>query len=181
MQTKASNIDTTTANADSNSTGGRYPFASVAITEAQLNTILKTLQQLRDSLPAMPDLTPSERKRISKLGTRSRGFANTAIEAAKADPGVLPQSISLQRLLSQEDLLSDMSLIQTHLADIKSKLDDSVLLIGNHIYSVCRTIYAVMKTDAAKAKMQEQQAVMKERFKVTRKKSQPEASAPLLQ
>jgi hypothetical protein len=38
-----------------------------------------------------------------------------------------------------------------------------------------------MKTDAAKAKMQEQQAVMKERFKVTRKKSQPEASAPLLQ
>jgi len=181
MQTKASNIDTTTANADSNSTGGLYPFASVAITEAQLNTILKTLQQLRGSLPVMPDLTPSERKRISKLGTRSRGFANTAIEAAKADPGVLPQSISLQRLLSQEDLLSDMSLIQTHLADIKSKLDDSVLLIGNHIYSVCRTIYAVMKTDAAKAKMQEQQAVMKQRFKVTRKKSQPEANAPLLQ
>lgn len=181
MQTKASKIDTTKANADSNNTGGRYPFASVVITEAQLNTILETLQQLRGSLPAMPDLTPSERKRISKLGTRSRGFANTAIEAAKADPGVLPQSISLQRLLSQEDLLSDMSLIQTHLADIKSKLDDSVLLIGNHIYSVCRTIYAVMKTDAAKAKMQEQQAVMKERFKVTRKKSQPEASAPLLQ
>jgi hypothetical protein len=181
MTKTTSTPSTNTTSESADTTGGRYPFAGITLSQAEMNQILKTLQQLRDSLPAMPDLTPSERKRISKLGTRSRGFANTAIEAAKADPGVLPQSISLQRLLSQEDLLSDMSLIQTHLADIKSKLDDSVLLIGNHIYSVCRTIYAVMKTDAAKAKMQEQQAVMKQRFKVTRKKSQPEAKTPLLQ
>ena len=182
MEKTTSTPSTNTTSESADTTGGRYPFASVAISEAQLNSILKTLQQLRGSLPAMPNLTPTERKRISKLGTRSRGFADTAIEAAKADPGVLPQSISLQLLLSQDDLLKDMSLIQTHLADIKSKLDDSVYLIGSHIYSVCRTIYAVMKTDAAKAKMQEQQAVMKQRFKVTRKKkSQPEASAPLLQ
>jgi hypothetical protein len=182
MTKTISTPSTNTTSDSADTTGGRYPFAGITLSPAEMNQILKTLQQLRDGLPAMPTLTPTERKRISKLGTRSRGFAFSAIEAAKADSGLLPQSISLENLLAQDELLSEMSLLQTHLADIKSKLDDSVLLIGSHVYSMCRTVYAVMKTDAAKAKMQEQQAVMKQRFKVTRKKkSQPEASAPLLQ
>jgi hypothetical protein len=91
---------------------------------------------------------------------------------------VLPQSIPLESFVGQDELLRGLSLVQTHVSDLKSKLDDSLLLIGNHIYSVSRTVYAMMKTDAAKARLQEQKTLMKQRF-VFKKTSQPATSAPL--
>jgi len=144
--------------------GSKYPFASVSLSDADLAAIINKVNELRGLLPAMPDLTPLERRRMSKLGTKTLGFAALALETAKVDPGVLPQSISLDTFVAQDELLQDLSLVQTHVTDMKSKLDDALFLIGNYIYGVSRVVYAVMKTDAAKAKLQEQKAAMKQRF-----------------
>ena len=158
--------------------GSKYPFASISLSDADVTAIINKVSELKGLLPPMPDLTPKERQRLSKLGTKSRGFAQLAIETAKTDPGVLPQSVSLDSLLAQDDLMQHISLIQTHVTDVKSKLDDALYQIGNYIYGVSRVIYAVMKTDAAKAKLQEQKAAMKQLFLKTRKKkSQPEVAA----
>ena len=156
--------------------GSKYPFASVSLSDADLTAIINKVNELKQLLPPMPDLTPKERQRLSKLGTKSRGFAQLAIETAKADPGVLPQSVSLGTLVAQNDLMEDISLIQTHVSDVKSKLDDALYQIGNYVYSVGRVIYAVMKTDAAKAKLQEQKAAMKQLFLKKKKKSQSEVA-----
>jgi hypothetical protein len=144
--------------------GSRYPYASVTLTDADLAAILNKINQLKGLLPQMPDLTPIERKRMSKLGTKTRGFVDLAIEMAKAEPGVLPQSISLDTFVAQDALLRDLSLVQTHVSDLKYKLDDALYLIGNYIYGVSRTVYAVAKTPAAEARLQEQKAAMKQRF-----------------
>jgi hypothetical protein len=158
-----------------NNPGTKYPFASVTLTDEDLASVIGKVNELKGLLPPMPDLTPKERQRMSKLGTKSRGFADLAIETAKADAGVLPQSVSLDTFLAQDRLLRDLSLVQTHVASLKSRLDDALLLVGNHVYGVSRVVYAVMKTDAAKAKLQEQKTAMKQRF-LTRK-SQPAAGA----
>ena len=144
--------------------GTKYPFATVAFTGADLVAVLNKVNELKALLPPMPDLTPTERQRMSKLGSKSRGFADLALETAKTDPGVLPQSISLDTFVAQDALLRDLSLVQTNVTDLKFKLDDALVLIGNYIYGVSRVVYAVMKTDAAKAKLQEQKAAMKQRF-----------------
>ena len=144
--------------------GSKYPFSAVSFTSEQVASVIGNINQLKTLLPAMPGLTPLERQRMSKLGLKTRGFADAALEAAKADPGILPQSISLDTFVAQDDLLQDLSLVQTHVTDVKSKLDDALFLIGNYIYGVSRVVYAVMKTDAAKAKLQEQKAAMAQRF-----------------
>ena len=151
--------------------GSKYPFASVTLSDEQLGSVINKVNELKGLLPPMPDLTPKERQRMAKLGTKTRGFTDLALETAKADPGVLPQSVSLGTFIAQDELLRDLSLVQTHVAGLKSKLDDALLQIGSHIYGVSRVIYAVMKTDAAKAKLQEQKAAMKQRF--IKRKSQP--------
>lgn len=161
-----------------NNTDARYAFGSASLSPEQLDQVIATINQVKRLLPSMPDLTPAERQRISKLGSRTRGFADAALEAAKADSGVLPQSIPLESFVAQDELLRGLSLVQTHVSDLKSKLDDSLLLIGNHIYSVSRTVYAMMKTDAAKTRLQEQKALMKQRF-VVKKTSQPATSTQL--
>jgi hypothetical protein len=155
--------------------GTKYPFASVSLSDADLAAIINKVTELKGLLPPMPDLTPTERRRMSKLGSKSRGFADLAIETAKADPGVLPQSISLETLVAQDALLRDLSLVQTHVTDVKSKLDDALYQVGNYVFGASRVVYAVMKTDAAKAKLQEQKTAMKARF--ARKKGQSTASA----
>ncbi len=163
METATENSGASATTLADNS-GSKYPFASVKLTDADLSAILAKVSELKGLLPSMPDLTPLERRRMSKLGTKTRGFADLAIETAKADPGVLPQSISLDTFVAQDELLQDLSLVQTHVTDVKSKLDDALYLIGNYIYGVSRVVYAVMKTDAAKATLQEQKAAMAQRF-----------------
>jgi hypothetical protein len=163
---------TPTLAVDANTSNPSYPFAGASLSAQKLDSIIDTIAQLKGFLPPMSDLTPLDRQRMSKLGMRTRGFADAALEAAQTDPGLLPQSIPLASFVAQDALLRDLSLVQTHVADLKSRLDDALLLVGNHVYSVSRTVYAMMKTDAAKARLQEQKALMKQRF-ATKKTSQP--------
>jgi len=164
MITDQTVVQTSTTPGVADNPGTKYPFATVTFTNEDLVAVLSKVSELKGLLPSMPDLTPVERQRMSKLGSKSRGFTDLALETAKADPGVLPQSISLNTFVAQDALMRDLSLVQTHVTDVKSKLDDALFLIGNYIYGVSRVVYAVMKTDAAKAKLQEQKAAMKQRF-----------------
>ena len=171
---------TSTSGVQTTQSGNNYPFAGVTLTSGQLDSVIATIAQVRELLPPMHDLTPADRQRISKLGMRTRGFADAALEAAKADPGLLPQSIALGSFVSQDALLRDISLVQTHVTDLKSLLDDALLLVGNHVYSVSRTVYAMMKTDGGKARLQEQKALMKQRF-ASKKNSQPATNTAITQ
>jgi hypothetical protein len=79
----------------------------------------------------------------------------------------------LDTFVSQDQLLRDLSLVQTHVSELKSRLDDSLLLVGNYVYGVARTAYALTKTDAAKAKLQEQRELMRQRFTSRRRGPAP--------
>ena len=135
------NIDTATVSATAErNLKANYAFAQVTLTNEEVASIIETLNTLQSKLPDLPSLTTLERKRMSKLGIKTRGFVDLAIESAKADPGVLPRAIELETLLEQDELLKNMSLIQTHISDMKSKVDDSLLLVGNWLYGATRSI-----------------------------------------
>ena len=155
---------TSTAPVVADNPGSKYPFASVSLSDQDLTAIITKVNELKGLLPQMPDLTPTERQRMSKLGNKSRAFADLALETVKVDSGVLPQSVPVGTFVAQDELLRDLSLVQTHVTDLKYKLDDALLLIGNYVFGVSRTVYALMKTPAAQAKLQEQKAAMKQRF-----------------
>lgn len=74
-------------------------------------------------------------------------------------------------------LLKNLSLIPTHLSDMKAKVDDSLLLIGNWVYGVSRSIYATMQPPAAGTLMPEQQQVLQQRFARSTKKKTQQATA----
>jgi hypothetical protein len=56
-----------------------YPFEGVNLSDAQLASAIETINQLKAILPQIPGLTPLDRKRLSKLGQKSRGFVDAAI------------------------------------------------------------------------------------------------------
>ena len=155
-----------------------YAFAQVTLTNEDVASIVETINNLQAKLPALPALTPLERKRMSKLGIKTRGFVDLAIESARKDEGVLPRAIELETLLAQDELMKNLSLIQAHLSDMKSKVDDALLVSGNWLFGATRSIYAVLKTPAACTRMPEQQDALKQRFaRPAKKKSQPSGEA----
>ena len=155
-------------------TEANYPFRGASLSDEQVAEAIATINRLKEILPAMPGLTPLERQRLSKLGERSRGFADAALEAVCKDPGLLPRSISLETLLEQDALHRKVSLVETHVSDLQARLDDALILIGNHVFGACRTVYTVWdKTVVGKAKMPEQKKLLKKRF-TSKKASQPE-------
>jgi len=180
MPTTTITPDPSTLAVESTKANINYPYEGATLPPDQLELAVQSVAQLKASLPSLPDLTPLERQRISKLGIRSRGFVDAALEAVKSDPGLLPQSIALSDFVAQDNLLRGLSLVQTQVAALKAGLDDAVLLVGNHVFSVSRTVYALMKTDAAKAKMQSQKALMKQRF-TAKKTSQPATDSAIRQ
>lgn len=180
MPTTTITPDPSTLAVESTKANINYPYEGATLPPDQLELAVQAVAQLKASLPSLPDLTPLERQRISKLGIRSRGFVDAALEAVKTDSGLLPQSIALSDFVAQDNLLRGLSLVQTQVAALKAGLDDAVLLVGNHVFSVSRTVYALMKTDAAKAKMQSQKALMRQRF-TAKKTSQPATDSAIRQ
>lgn len=159
----------TTATASTQNVEGKleanYPFGGVQLSDGQVASAIETINQLKTILPPMPGLTPLERKRLSKLGQKSRGFVDAAIEAVRKDSGLLPRSISVEDLIQQDNLHRQISLVETHLAELQARLDDALCVIGNRIYGSCLTVYAVWdKTMVGRAKMPEQKALLKQRF-----------------
>lgn len=142
-----------------------YPFEGVNLSDAQVASAIETINQLKAILPQMPGLTPLDRKRLSKLGQKSRGFVDAAIEAVRKDSGLLPRSISVEDLMEQDKLHRQISMVETHLAELQARLDDALCVIGNRLYGSCLTAYAVWdKTIVGRAKMPEQKALLKQRF-----------------
>ena len=147
-----------------------YAFSQVTLSDAETASAISTICNLLSQLPNLPALTAIERKRLSRLGIKSRGFVDLAIEAAKKDVGVLPRAVELQTLLDQDQLMKNLSLIRTHITDIKAKADSSLVIIGCWLYGVSRSIYAVMKTPVACTLMPEQQKELQKRFARPKKK-----------
>jgi hypothetical protein len=157
----------------------KYPFHGKSLSKEQLDSALAAINGLKALLPPMPSLTSLERRRMAKLGIKSRGFVDAAFEAAQKDPGVLPGSLSLARVQEQDQFHRYLSLLETHIADFNAKLGDALLLTGNWNYLAALSIYSTFKTPWGKAKMPEQQAFLRQRFARTpkTKEGQPEATA----
>jgi hypothetical protein len=157
----------------------KYMFEGAAISPEALSQAITKINEAKALLPGMPNLTPLERRRMAKLGTKTLGFVHGAFEAAKKDPGVLPGSLSVETLEQQRGLYDALSLLEAHASDFNAKLGDSLMSVGSWNYAAALSIYQMFKTPMAKAKMPEQQAFLRQRFaRVAKKKEdQPEVTA----
>lgn len=163
---------TTTVEQNNNSNPG-YAFDVATLNPAQLAEALATFKSFLGKMPPLVTLSDKQRRRIPRVGIRTRGFLELFIEAAQADPTILPAGITLEKFMDQVDLFNGLSLIQTNVADCNTALADSTLAVGAELYATARSGYAMLKTPAGASKVQEQKALMRQRFVTKAKRSQP--------
>jgi hypothetical protein len=120
------------------------------LTQAQRDSISGSLTTIDENLEFLVSLTPTERRRMAKMGEKSRAFVEDAIEAGIRNPGMLPRSLDPQVMRNQLDLTDQIREIAASVAQLNERLADTLTLLGSQLYEDARLVYKMTRTTAAK-------------------------------
>lgn len=127
-----------------------YKPITEPLTQAQRESIIGSLTTIRENLEFLVSLTPLERRRMPKMGQKSRAFVEDAIEAGIRNPGMLPRALDPQTMRDQLDLTDQVREISASVAQLNERLADTLTLLGSQLYEDARLVYQLTRTRAAK-------------------------------
>jgi hypothetical protein len=128
----------------------RYKKTTEPLTQVQRESIDGNLNSINEALAFLVSLTPQERKRLPKMGQRSRAFVEDAIEAGIRNPGLLPRSLEPVEMRNQLELTDQIRGIAASVAQLNERLTDTLTLLGSQLYEDARLVYQMTRTKAAK-------------------------------
>jgi len=123
----------------------------VTLSPVDQQAVMTAIDTIRQKLPFLLNLTPSERKGLAKLGDKSRAFVMKAVDVATQNPDALPRSHSVQDVQNIADVFRGMFSIRLALQQLYKQVDDTTTKIGSDAYAVARTVYVGTKTPVARA------------------------------
>ena len=122
---------------------------AVMLSPVDQQAVMTAIDTIRQKLPFLLNLTPSERKGLAKLGDKSRAFVLKAVDVATQNPDALPGSHSVLDVQQIADVFRSMTAIRLALQQLYKQIDDTTTKIGSEAYALARTIYAGTKSPVA--------------------------------
>jgi hypothetical protein len=141
-----------------------YQNWTPSLGETDEKSVLKTLGQLEQLMPFLVGLTREERRRLPKVGPRTRPFIADTIATAEANPGIVPRSVNLTTLRSRADTLDRLGEVKRTLTQLLERVEDTEIRLASDVYATARSVYSVMKTPATVPGLNEQKALLGRRF-----------------
>lgn len=114
---------------------------SAQLGEAEQQAVLAAIQTIRQKLPFLIDLTPEERRTLPRMGDKSRGFVEQALQVAEQNPDILPRSFDVGEMRNDVELLSALSPVLNALSQLNELVDDTVMAVGSEAYTAALTVY----------------------------------------
>jgi hypothetical protein len=96
--------------------------------------ILELIQEIRNLLPFLVDLSADEIASLSKMGERGRPFVQEALTLAEQDDSFLPRSFDVNKMRKDVDLIESLPPIITAVSKLKELLDDTYILAGSNAF-----------------------------------------------
>lgn len=115
------------------------------LSSEQLDELRDLLTQLQTLLEPLPSLTPKQRQRLTKQGSKSQGFVDYTATILQTNPTWLPNSLDTSRFLA-DHAISDRILEQRNqLRQLSDRLSDLYLLLNDSTMSTALEIYSLLK------------------------------------
>jgi len=115
---------------------------SARISPADRNNIITSINDIREKLPFLIDLSAGDRKTIAKLGSRGMPFVRKAVEIAVQIPQMLPAAFDLDEMRKDANLFEDLSAILFALDRLRKQLADTAMVAGGEAYAAARSVYS---------------------------------------
>src|SRR5437667_6759452 len=109
-----------------NATAGGATFSPL-----DQEAVMTAIDTIRQKLPFLLNLTPTERKGLAKLGDKSRAFVLKAVDVATQNPEALPRSHSVQDVQNIADVFRGLTSIRLALQQLYKQVDDTTTKIGS--------------------------------------------------
>ena len=135
----------------------------ITLTTEQEATIIAAMEALENVVPFLVSLTPADRQRLFKLGTRSEGFVAEALSAAQQHADNLPPALEIAQL--QRDLALRQALLPLvqRARLLYTKLNDTWMLAGADAMQTATAIYRVLRAQRGEG-LDVTVGVLKQRF-----------------
>lgn len=137
------------------------------ISDADWAAIDAALTTLETKLAAkLLDLTPNDRRRLTKMGDKSEAFCRQALVVGRQNAAKLPPDTATD-LTTEEGDLAALDKLRPRLARLTAlseKADDSEIALGSDIMVFSLALYGVLKAIGAGAGLDALKAQMGARF-----------------
>lgn len=137
--------------------------------------LLDQIRTLTDAMPVMVTIPPGERRRMAKLGLRSRAFAEDAIQLALENTEILPRALDPAVLRAKLDTVENLRDITAALRQLTGRLHETLTVAGAELYEDARLIYTLVKTGMRPGGADHARVELQKRYKP--RKSKPAAPA----
>jgi hypothetical protein len=140
---------------------------SLGISDADWTAIDTALDTLETKLGAkLLDLTPAQRKGLTKMGDKSEAFCRQALVVGRQNATKLPTDTATD-LTAEEGDLADLDKLRprlTRLLSLSEKADDSEVALGSDLMVFSLSLYGILKAIGAGGGLDELKAQMGARF-----------------
>ncbi len=108
---------------------------------SELMSIKQNIAAVRNMVPNNVKLKPSERRSMFKLNTKRQEFVEKAIQFMRKNPNSVPSFVDVMECNNNIRLYAQYSELIDELDQVKTKLEDAKLLIGNEILKQTRAYF----------------------------------------
>lgn len=121
---------------------------SISITPADKAAILTKIGEIKALMPFLINLTPQERKRLRKKGTKRTGYVNDVYQAVQNNQTVIPATFNVAAYKQDKFAGDDLTDIDDQLIPLFEGISDTLLLLGVELMKQSDSGYDYLKRAA---------------------------------
>ena len=124
------------------------PNISAEITAADRAAIEANINGIKALLLFLANLTPQQRLKLRKKGTKRSGYVMDVYNAVIANPTAIPASFDVTEYTKDKNLFDELAYIKNLLLSLVESIDDTQMLVGSELMKQSDTAYGHLKTEA---------------------------------
>jgi hypothetical protein len=137
---------------------------SATLSDADQQFVMSAINNMRQKLPFLVDLTPEERHALPKMGDKSRAFVSQALDVAKQNADILPVSFDVEEMSKDVALILALAPIMSALAQLHELIEDTFLAVGSEAYIAALLVYQYARTGGKGAALDSALDALGQRF-----------------
>jgi hypothetical protein len=118
-----------------------------SLSAANKNQVLQLIQDIKNLLPFLLDISQEEFKSLPKMGDKSRAFVSQALALAEQDDSFLPRSFDVAEMRKDVELTEALLPILTAMSSLTELLEDTYKLAGSEAYVSALLVYQSAKAN----------------------------------
>jgi len=147
---------------------------TATLSAAEIEDILVSLEAIRQKLSFLVGMTPVQRRRLAKMGSKSQTFVVKALDAATQYASLMPACLDIEEARRDLALFEALHPVLQSINQLKELVEDTQLLAGSEAYAAARVAYSSIKTVGKSQGLDEVVSDLGRQFQRTRK-AQPSA------